>query len=86
MTDGPGGFARWPLLAASVTLTGAGLALDLTNPAVSGFAAACLVLGASAFGAFVYAEGARHREWFTRSDSSLSATPDTTESDDTPGG
>jgi hypothetical protein len=56
-------FARWPTLLAAVTLTGSGLALDLADPAASPFAVACLTLGAVAFGAFVYAEGARHRDW-----------------------
>jgi hypothetical protein len=56
-------FTRWPTLLAAVTLTGTGLALDLADPSASPFAAACLALGAVAFGAFVYAEGARHRDW-----------------------
>lgn len=56
-------FARWPTLLAAVTLTGTGLALDLADPSAAPFAVACLTLGAVAFGAFVYAEGARHRDW-----------------------
>jgi hypothetical protein len=56
-------YARWPTLLGAVTLTGAGLGLDLAEPASSPFAAACLALGAVSFGAFVYAEGARHRDW-----------------------
>lgn len=56
-------FARWPLLLAAVTLVTIGLALDLADVAATPFASACLALGGAAFGAFVYAEGARHREW-----------------------
>lgn len=81
MTSDPGGFARWPLLAAAVTLGGAGLALDLSDAGAAPYAVACLMLSASAFGAFLYAEGARHREWWTRT-----VTPAFTESDDTPDG
>jgi hypothetical protein len=84
VTD-PSGFARWPLLAASTTLAGAGLALDLTSPDAAPFAVACLMLAACAFGAFLYAEGARHRDW-THAERSRSVTPAFTDSDDTPDG
>lgn len=56
-------FARWPLLLACVVLVGTGLALDLHSEEIAPFAVACMTLGAAAFGAFLYAEGARHREW-----------------------
>ncbi len=56
-------FTRWPTLLAAVTLTGTGLALDVADPSAAPYAAACLALGAAAFGSFLYAEGARHRDW-----------------------
>lgn len=59
-------FERWPLLMASVVLISTGLALDLTSETERPYATTCLVLGATAFGAFLYAEGARHREWLHR--------------------
>lgn len=62
MTD-PHKLERWPLLLGATLLLTAGLALDLADSAAAPFAAACLALGAVAFGAFVYAEGARHRDW-----------------------
>jgi hypothetical protein len=61
-------FERWPLLGAAVVLAGTGLALDLTAAEVAPFAVACLALAAAAFGAFLYAEGARHREWWHPND------------------
>lgn len=57
-------YSRWPLLLAAFILVTSGLALDLSRQETVPFAIACLVLGATAFGAFVYAEGARHREWW----------------------
>lgn len=71
-------FTRWPTLLAAVVLVSTGLALDVTNQQYRTFAVACLALGSSAFGAFLYAEGARHREWWGRSDSTDSST-DTSE-------
>jgi hypothetical protein len=56
-------FERWPLLLAAVALISAGLALDLTQESTQPYATICLILGSTAFGAFLYAEGARHREW-----------------------
>lgn len=58
-------FARWPLLLACVVLVGTGLALDLHSDEIAPFAVACMTLGAAAFGAFIYAEGARHRDWLS---------------------
>lgn len=60
--------ARWPLLLAAVVLSVTALGVDVTQGAAStGIAVALLALAATAFGAFLYAEGARHREWWDRS-------------------
>jgi hypothetical protein len=55
------GFARWPLLLAGVTLVSAGVALDLGTQAPVAFG--LFALAAASFGGFMYAEGARHRDW-----------------------
>lgn len=53
--------SRWPLLSAATVSAGTGVALDIaTYPAL---AAGAWTLAAVCVGAFVYAEGARHREW-----------------------
>jgi hypothetical protein len=54
-------FARWPLLLAAVTLMAAGLGLDYA--AQSEVAYGLWALASAAFGGFMYAEGARHRDW-----------------------
>jgi hypothetical protein len=56
--------SRWPLLLGAVTLGVLGVGLDLSNTAAAGLAVACVALSAACLGAFVYAEGARHREWW----------------------
>jgi multidrug transporter EmrE-like cation transporter len=56
-------FTRWPLLLASVTLIGAAIGIDLSTEEAYAVAAGVAALGAATLGAFVYAEGARHREW-----------------------
>lgn len=58
--------SRWPLLLAAVTLGVMGTALDLSNSSAVGLAVACVALSAAALGAFLYAEGARHREWWSQ--------------------
>lgn len=60
--------SRWPLLLAAATLGVLGVGLDLSNSAAAGLAVACVALSAAALGAFLYAEGARHREWWHRQD------------------
>ena len=55
------GFARWPLLLAGVTLVSAGVAIDVTTQ--QGVAYGLFALAAASFGGFMYAEGARHRDW-----------------------
>jgi hypothetical protein len=57
---------RWPLLLAAVTLGVLGVGLDVSNSAAAGLAVACIALSAASLGAFLYAEGARHREWWHR--------------------
>jgi hypothetical protein len=57
----PESFARWPLLLAGMTLVSAGVALDLSTQAPVAFG--LFALAAASFGGFVYAEGARHRDW-----------------------
>lgn len=59
--------SRWPLLLAAVLLVGAGVGVDYASSERGGLLAAALVtLGAAAVGAFLYAEGARHRDWWGR--------------------
>lgn len=59
-------FTRWPLLLAAVTLMSAGVALDLAAQAPVAFG--LWALASAAFGGFIYAEGARHRDWTDRDD------------------
>ena len=56
-------FARWPLLLASAVLISAAIGIDLSTDEAYAVAAGIAALGAGALGAFIYAEGARHREW-----------------------
>jgi hypothetical protein len=56
-------FARWPLLLASAVFTSAAIGLDLTSPTSSYMVVVLFVMAAITLGAFIYAEGARHREW-----------------------
>ena len=60
--------SRWPLLLAAVLLAAAALTIDLTQTTgtAPSAVAALLALASAAFGAFLYAEGARHREWWDR--------------------
>jgi hypothetical protein len=57
---------RWPLLGASALLLTLGLGVEWTNAAALA-GAGLILLGAATLGAFVYAEGARHREWWHES-------------------
>ena len=80
MTPPPGEFARWPTLLGGLMLAGAGIGLDLaTHEALAyglmGLAAAC-------FGAFLYAEGARHREWWNGNPPEDRGPPDVPSRDD----
>jgi hypothetical protein len=59
-------FARWPLLLAGVTLVSAGVVLDLETQAPVAFG--LWALASAAFGGFMYAEGARHRDWLDAHD------------------
>jgi hypothetical protein len=56
-------FSRWPLAMLGFGLITVAVALDLTNTATAVLAGAIEVLGIAVVGAFIYAEGARHREW-----------------------
>lgn len=56
---------RWPLLLAAVVLTTAAVGLDVTQAAGERLAVALIIMAATAWGAFLYAEGARHREWWS---------------------
>lgn len=60
--------SRWPLLLGALALSVTGVGVDLTSDAARGLAAVLLVLAAVCLGGFVYAEGARHREWLDRQD------------------
>lgn len=56
--------SRWPLLLAATLLLAAGIGVDYVTTERGALLAAILVgLGAACTGAFLYAEGARHREW-----------------------
>jgi hypothetical protein len=52
---------RWPLLLAGIVLASAGIGLDLTTQAPVAYG--LWALASCAFGAFLFAEGSRHREW-----------------------
>ena len=54
-------FERWPLLAAGTALAAAGVTVDLTASAPVAYG--LWALASASFGAFLYAEGARMREW-----------------------
>lgn len=58
--------SRWPLLVAASVLLTVGLGVDLITGAT--VAAGVIALAAACIGAFLYAEGARHREWWSRHD------------------
>lgn len=61
--------SRWPLLLGCVLLAVSALGVDVSQGATSaGVVAALLALSAVCLGAFVYAEGARHREWWQQPD------------------
>lgn len=57
---------RWPLLVAAVALIGTAVGVDLSTGPGAGIALAMVLLAAVMLGAFVYAEGARHRGWWHR--------------------
>lgn len=58
---------RWPLLLAAVLMVAAGVGVDYVSSERGYLLAAVLVgLGAACMGAFLYAEGARHRDWWSR--------------------
>lgn len=80
MTD----LARWPLLTGAATLAALGIGLDLAEEAAVAYAV--WTLAAACVGAFLYAEGARHREWWhaddtptPRDDAAARVSSDTTE-------
>jgi hypothetical protein len=54
--------ARWPVLLAGAVLASVGIGLDLTKQAPIAYG--LWALSSACFGAFLYAEGARHREWW----------------------
>lgn len=61
--------ARWPLLLAAAVLVAGAIGVDYVSSERGYLLAAVLLgLGASCVGAFLYAEGARHREWWARRD------------------
>ena len=56
--------ARWPLLLAALATCAGALGVDLAaGHAAPSIVAVLLALSAVCLGAFVYAEGARHRDW-----------------------
>ena len=57
-------FSRWPLGMMGFGLIGVAVAMDLTTDIAAALASAIEVLGIAVVGAFIYAEGARHREWW----------------------
>jgi hypothetical protein len=58
-------FARWPLLLAAVVAITVSVGLNLADQPSYAIASVLLGLGSAAFGAFLYAEGARHRDWLS---------------------
>lgn len=58
--------SRWPLLLMTIGLVGAALGIDITVSDADHFAIALMGLALASGGAFIYAEGARHREWWSR--------------------
>lgn len=60
--------SRWPLLLAALALVAAAIGMDLGSEGGTAVAAALLLLGAVCLGAFLYAEGARRREWWAQHD------------------
>lgn len=56
-------YSRWPLLMASIVFASAAVALDLTNGTSLYMVVVLFVMASITLGAFIYAEGARHREW-----------------------
>ena len=53
---------RWPLLTSAGTFAALGVGVDLATGAPVAYA--FMTLAAASVGAFLYAEGARRREWF----------------------
>lgn len=58
--------ARWPLLLAAVVLAAVAVGLDMSSGPGQALAVAAVALASACLGAFLYAEGARHREWWDR--------------------
>lgn len=58
-----GKFSRWPMLMAAGFLVATAVGIDLSTTTAGYVVTVLIVLGAVCLGGFVYAEGARHREW-----------------------
>ena len=71
-------YSRWPLLLGTFLLIGSAVGLDLKGPGAYNVAIGLASLGAASFGAFIYAEGARHREWWHRRKNTDKSEEDTT--------
>lgn len=78
--------SRWPLLLAAAILVAAGVGIDYVSSERGYLLSAVLVgLAAAAVGAFLYAEGARHREWL-ESERRRDAVESATQAEPPPGG
>lgn len=55
---------RWPTLVGSATFLTVAVGIDLTTEHEVALVEALVALSATCLGAFLYAEGARHREWW----------------------
>lgn len=55
---------RWPTLVGAVVFLTAAIGIDLTSDRATQLVTALVALSATCIGAFLYAEGARHREWW----------------------
>lgn len=56
--------SRWPLLLGAMLLIAVAVGIDLTHDSGLLVVEVLLIIAAVLIGAFVYAEGARHREWW----------------------
>lgn len=64
---------RWPTLVGAALFLTAAVGIDLTSDRNVNLVQALLALSATCVGAFLYAEGARHREWWQTQREALAA-------------
>lgn len=64
---------RWPTLVGAAVFLTTAVGIDLTSDHEVALVEALVALSASCLGAFLYAEGARHREWWQSQREALAA-------------